>query len=131
LTRPEHIVHFFRDVHGIYPIIKAALAKRTLEHQPGLEAFVRNHRIPIPWPEKIVKKEDQARPYCVCMERRHRSSVYFIFRSMEQGPTFRSRLPKFPTDDPAYRIIKRERSRLTHYYFYLARLSLSDVCGPN
>jgi len=20
LTRPEHVVHFFRDVHGIYPI---------------------------------------------------------------------------------------------------------------
>jgi hypothetical protein len=20
LTRPEHIVHFFRDVHGLYPI---------------------------------------------------------------------------------------------------------------
>ena len=26
LTRPEHIVHFFRDVHGIYPITKQALA---------------------------------------------------------------------------------------------------------
>ena len=31
LTRPEHIVHFFRDVHGIYPITKQALAKRTNE----------------------------------------------------------------------------------------------------
>jgi hypothetical protein len=28
LTRPEHIVHFFRDVHGIYPLTKQALAKR-------------------------------------------------------------------------------------------------------
>jgi hypothetical protein len=33
LTRPEHIVHFFRDVHGIYPITKQALAKRTNEYQ--------------------------------------------------------------------------------------------------
>ena len=27
LTRSEHIVHFFRDVHGIYPITKQALAQ--------------------------------------------------------------------------------------------------------
>src|SRR2546422_163116 len=33
LTRPEHIVHFFRDVYGIYPITKQALAKRTNEYQ--------------------------------------------------------------------------------------------------
>ena len=26
LTRPEHIVHFFRDVHGQYPITKKVLA---------------------------------------------------------------------------------------------------------
>ena len=31
LTRPEHIVHFFRDVHGIYPITPQVLAKRTPE----------------------------------------------------------------------------------------------------
>src|SRR2546423_14873365 len=29
LSRPAHIVHFFRDVHGIYPITPQALAKRT------------------------------------------------------------------------------------------------------
>ena len=28
LTRPEHIVHFFRDVHGQYPITPQVLAKR-------------------------------------------------------------------------------------------------------
>jgi hypothetical protein len=27
LTRPEHIVHFFRDVHGQYPITPQVLAK--------------------------------------------------------------------------------------------------------
>ena len=26
LTRPEHIVHFFRDVHGTYPITKRRCA---------------------------------------------------------------------------------------------------------
>ena len=121
LTRPEHIVHFFRDVHGIYPITKQALAKRTREYQQWVEAFARNHRIPIQWPDpnmkkKDIKKEDFVRPYGLAMERRQRFGVYFIFKSLEQGPTFRSAPPKFPTDDPDYRILHRNRSRYTHYY---------------
>jgi hypothetical protein len=45
---------------------------------------------------------------------------------MEQGPTCQSRLPKVPTDDPNYRILKRHRTRYTHYYFYIR----DDVLGP-
>ncbi len=126
LTRPEHIVHFFRDVHGIYPITKQALAQRTKEYQHWVEAFARNHRIPIQWPEKGMKKEDYVRPYCAGMQRRKRFGVYFIFKSLEQGPTFRCLLPKFPTDDPDYRILQRQRSRYTHYYFYIR----DEVLGP-
>ena len=37
LTRPEHIVHFFRDLHGVYPLTKEALAKRTTEYQQWVE----------------------------------------------------------------------------------------------
>jgi len=33
LTRPEHMVTFFGDVHGIYPITAEALAKRTCEYR--------------------------------------------------------------------------------------------------
>jgi len=58
-----------------------------------------------------MKKEDFVRPYCLAMERRQRFGVYFIFKSMEQGPTFRSVLPKYPTGDPDYRILKRNWSR--------------------
>jgi hypothetical protein len=32
LTRHEHI-HFFLDVHGLYPITPQVLAKRTLEYR--------------------------------------------------------------------------------------------------
>jgi hypothetical protein len=131
LTRPEHMVHFFRDVHGIYPITKEVLAKRTNEYQRWVEAFARNHHVPIQWPpeemkKKGIKKEDYVRPYCLSMERRKRFGVYFIFKSMEQGPTFRSVSPKFPTDDPDYRILKRNWSRYTHYYFYIH----DEVLGP-
>ena len=45
--------------------------------------------------------------------------VYFIFKSMEQGPTYRISVPKHPTKDPNHRILARQRSRFTHYYFYI------------
>jgi hypothetical protein len=132
LTRPEHIVHFFRDVHGVYPLTKEALAKRTQEYQQWVDAYARNHRIPVEWPDaeplktKKLKKEDYVRPYGARMERQGRFGVYFIFRSMEQGPKFGVRLPKYPTDDPHYRIVSRQRSRYTHYYFYIR----DEVLGP-
>ena len=53
------------------------------------------------------------------MARRDAYGVYFIFKSMEQGPTYRISLPKYPSKDPHYRILARQRSRFTHYYFYI------------
>jgi hypothetical protein len=38
---------------------------------------------------------------------------------MEQGSTFRSSAPPYPTADPDYRVLARQRSRFTHYHFYL------------
>jgi hypothetical protein len=35
-------------------------------------------------------------------------------------------MPKFPTEDPDYRILKRTRTRYTHYYFYIR----DEVLGP-
>jgi hypothetical protein len=131
LTRPAHIVYFFRDVHGIYPITKQALRQRTQDYQHWVEAFARNHRIPIQWPDPDMKKkglrqEDYARPHLLAMERRKRFGVYFIFRTMEPGPNFRCCTPKYPTEDPDYRIIRRQWSRYTHFYFYIR----DEVLGP-
>ncbi len=131
LTREEHIVYFFRDVHGIYPITKPALAQRTQEYRRWVEAFAHNRHIPIQWPDKDMKKkglkqEDYVRPYGLAMERQKRFGVYFIFKVMEQGPTFRSCLPRYPTEDPNYRIIRRKWSPYTHYYFYIR----DEVLGP-
>lgn len=132
LTRPEHLVHFFRDVHHLYPLTKELLAKRTQEYQQWVDAYARNHRIPIEWPDaeplktKKLKKEDYVRPYGARMERQRRFGVYFIFKSLEQGPKFGIRMPKYPTDDPHYRIVSRQRSRYTHYYFYIR----DEVLGP-
>jgi hypothetical protein len=56
------------------------------------------------------------------MERRGQHGVYCIFTSMEMGGTFTSKLPKFPIDDPDYRIIRRVPSRFT---FVLVGIGLS------
>src|SRR4029077_10707779 len=53
------------------------------------------------------------------MARRNAYGVYFIFKSMEQGATFRVTVPHYPTKDPDHRILAPQRSRFTHYYFYI------------
>lgn len=126
LTRPEHIVHFFRDVHGTYPITKEALRQRTDEYHRWVDAFARKQHIPVEWAEKGIRKEDYVRPYLRRMERQQRFGVYFIMKSMELGPSFRISAPKFPTDDPNYRLIRRQRARYTHYYFYVR----DEILGP-
>ena len=46
---------------------------------------------------------------------------------MERGPSFRSAVPRFPVDDPHYRIPARQRSRYTHYYFYIRDEGLGPI----
>ena len=53
------------------------------------------------------------------MEKRGQYGIYFILKSMEQGATFRSTPPKYPTADPHYRLLAKQGSRFTHYDFYL------------
>jgi hypothetical protein len=126
LGRPEQVVYFFKEVLGIEPITKEVLGQRTREYQNWVEAYSRNQGIPIQWAEKKVRKEDYVQPWLKRMQRRQQQGVYFIFKSMEQGPTFRSSIPKYPTADPHYRILSKQRSRFTHYYFYI----LDEVLGP-
>ena len=119
LTRPENIVHFFRDVHQASVITKEVLRQRTSDYNRWVDAFARKQRIPIEWAEKGVRKEDYVRSYLQRMERQNRFGVYFILKSMEVGPSFRSTVPRYPVEDPNYRIIARQRCRYTHYYFYI------------
>jgi hypothetical protein len=93
-------VHFFRDGHGQYPIPPQVLAKRTPEYRGWIEAYARNHKIPLRKAEKGVSQEDSVRPHLQRMEKRNQHGVYCIFTSMEMGSTFHSGMPQFPTDDP-------------------------------
>jgi len=59
------------------PSPKMFLRKRTDEYNRWVNAFARNHQIPIEWAEKGVRKEDDVRPYQQRMERQNRFGVYF------------------------------------------------------
>jgi hypothetical protein len=126
LSRPEQVVYFFRQVLGIPVVSKEILSQRTTDYQNWVEAFARNHHTPIVWAEKGVRKEDHALAWQRRMTKNDAYGVYFIFKSMEQGPTFRISMPKYPTKDPHYRILAHQRSRFTHYYFYIR----DEVLGP-
>jgi hypothetical protein len=126
LSRPEQVVYFFRQVLGIPVVSKEILSQRTNDYRDWVEAYARNHKIPIEWAEKGTRKEDYVLPALRRMEKKNAYGVYFIFKSMEQGRTFRISVPKFPTQDPNHRILAHQRSRFTHYYFYIR----DAVLGP-
>ena len=126
LSRPEQVVYFFRQVLGIPMVSKEILSQRTNDYRDWVEAYARNHNIPMEWAEKGTRKEDYVLPALRRMEKKNAYGVYFIFKSMEQGRTFRISVPKFPTQDPNHRILAHQRSRFTHYYFYIR----DAVLGP-
>src|SRR5271165_4651805 len=96
LSRPEQVVYFFHHVLGIPVVDKELLGRRTDDYQNWVDAFARNHGIPIQWAEKGVRKEDYVLPALRRMEKTNAFGVYFICKSMEQGRTFRIAMPKYP-----------------------------------
>jgi hypothetical protein len=61
LSRPEQVVYFFRQVVGVSALSKEVLSGRTGEYRGWVEAFARNHEIPVQWAEKGVRKEEYVR----------------------------------------------------------------------
>ena len=62
LTREANVVYFFREVGGHSLLTKELLRQRTDDYQRWVEAFAANHKIPMPWAEKGLRKEDWVRP---------------------------------------------------------------------
>ena len=48
----EYTTHFFRRVVGVPAVSKEVLSQRTADYQNWIEAFARNHDIPIEWAER-------------------------------------------------------------------------------
>lgn len=126
LSRPGQVEYFFRTVLGHPVLSKEVLSQRSRDYQTWVESYARNHKIPIEWAGKKIRKEDYLAPQLAHMQRHAQHGVYFIFKSMEQGNTFRSAVPRYPTQNPNFRILSHQRSRFTHYYFYIH----DEVLGP-
>jgi hypothetical protein len=62
LSRPEQAVHFVREVLGIPVLSRNVLSQRTNVCQGWVQAYARNHKIPIEWAGKDVRKEDYVLP---------------------------------------------------------------------
>jgi len=126
LSRPENIVYFFRTIKQVECISKETLRQRTDQYPSWVNAYTQNHNVPIEWAQKDVRKKDDLAPLRTRMQRDGRTGVYYVLKSMEQGPSYRIVKPKFPVEDPAWRIVAPQRSRYTHLYFYL----IDEVLGP-
>ena len=94
LSRSEQVVYFFRRIVGVVAIEKEVLSRRTADYQTWVDAYAHNHGLPVEWAEKGVRKEDHVLPFLRRMIKVNRYGVYFIFKSMEQGSTFRITVPK-------------------------------------
>ena len=75
LSRPEQVVYFFRQVVGVAAVDKEVLSRRTDAYQQWVEAFARNHAIPIEWAEKGVRKEDYVQRWLRAMVRQDHYGV--------------------------------------------------------
>jgi hypothetical protein len=100
LSRPEQVVYFFRQVVGKPAVDKAVLSQRTSDYQNWVEAFARNHHIPIQWAEKGVRKKDNLVVWLRPLERSNRYGVYFILKSMERAKPSVAPCPSFPPGIP-------------------------------
>ena len=111
------------------PSVKKSCVNGLTIYHRWVEAFAHKRQIPLEWAEKGVRTEDYVRPHLRRLERRHPLGVYFILKSMELGPSFRSAVPRFPVDDPHYLILARQRSRYTPLFplFLVAGLLLGQT----
>ena len=124
LFRPEQLVRFFRDIAGKKCITKEVLKERTEIYNSWIKSYAANRNIPIIKAPKDIRKEEYVLPFYRAFKQKE--GVVCILTSMEQSRTFCSYAPRYPTEDPNYRIIKPSRSRFMHYYFYL----VDTVMGP-
>ena len=126
LSRPEQVVHFFRQVLGLPSSAKRCSASAPTTTASGSRLSPAIIKSPWSGPRKVFARRTHVLPALRRLEKHGAYGVYFIFKSMEQGRTFRITVPKYPTQDPNHRILAVQRSRFTHYYFYIR----DEVLGP-
>ena len=97
LSRPEQAVFFFHQVLGTPVVDKTVLSQRTNDYRNWVEAFARNHRTPIEWAEKGVRKEAQVLPGLRRRSRKMLGKIYSRPASAWQRTTLDSLTRTFRT----------------------------------
>jgi hypothetical protein len=120
LSRPEQVVHFFRHSLPRRRPGSSALpwsARRSSANAPPTIKPGGSLRPQSSATDRVGRKGSAQGRSCPAlatrMARQDANGVYFIFKSMEQGATFRVSVPKYASKDPNYRILARQRSRFT------------------
>jgi len=135
LSRPEQVVHFVREVLGIPVVDKEVLSQRTNDYQQWVEAYARNHSIPIEWAGKACVKRITFCLHCAAWKRGRLSASTSSSRAWNRAGrvTYISKLiavsnqrAEVSTQDPNHRILAHQTSRFTHYYFYVR----DEILGP-
>src|SRR6516162_6857859 len=94
LSRPEQVVYFFRKVVGVTVLSKEVLSQRTAEYQNWVEAFARNHNVPVEWAEKGVREcqifcvrgfRDGRNVMCSCISRSPPSNAWWPTKAGQQA----------------------------------------------
>ncbi len=126
LQRPANLVYLFHEVLGVACIEPAVLSQRTDRYRSWLRTYTAELEIPVLPAPKGERKEDLVLPYYRRLG--GAEGVACVLTSMEQGRTFVSYAPRFPSKsgDSNYRIITNARKQFLHYYFYV----LDPVMGP-
>src|SRR6202035_4487374 len=121
-------------VVGVAVVDKEVFSRRTADYQAWVEAFARNHRLPIEWAEKGVRKEHHVLPWQRRMARDDAYGVLLHLQAHGAGAELSRQPPQIPHQEPAPakagepndRILARQRSRFTHSYCYLR----DETLGP-
>lgn len=103
LSRPDHVVHFFRQVLGIPVVSKGSSANARMTTRAGSKRLLATTTS-----RSNGQRKAFARKITCCdpapLGKNDSYGVHFIFKSMKLGRTFRISVPKYPTQDPNHRI---------------------------
>ncbi|MHB1675744.1 MAG: site-specific integrase [Acidobacteriaceae bacterium] len=78
LSRPEQVVYFFRQVLGIPVVSKEVLRQRTDDYRGWVEAYARNHKLPMEWAEKCSLRRAELAALRVEHIQRHRKGITIL-----------------------------------------------------
>src|SRR5271166_5678340 len=86
LSRPEQVVHFFRQIIGVPIVNKEVLAQRTSNTRTGWKPLPATTRFPSSGPKKVSAKRIMSCPGCAGCARRAPTESILFSRAWNKGP---------------------------------------------